>query len=84
MNYITPKELAVKLYRKNPFWFQGKPRVHVVGTQKTFGVIRFSFPDTEVIINVYLYDKQAIKDIANKCIADFGSYIHEWNMERLS
>jgi len=84
MDFITPKELAIKLYRKKPFWHQGRPKVYVVGTKQTIGVIRFSFPDQEIQIGVYLYDKQAIKDIANKSIENFTNYINEWNNERLS
>lgn len=82
--FITPKEIAIKLYRIKPFWFEGKPRVYVIGNKNTFGVIRFWFPDVQVDIGVYLYDKQAIKNMAIKAIENFSIYISDWNNERLS
>jgi hypothetical protein len=82
--FITPEELAIKLYKKKPYWFAGKPKVYVVGTKGTIGVIRFSFPDQEVQIGVYLYDKQIIKNIANKAVNEFSDYLNDWNMERLA
>lgn len=80
--FITPKELAIKLYRQKPIWTK-MPKIHIAGNKNSIGTIIFSFPEDCVEIGVYLYDKSIIKEIANVAIANFATYISDWNTERL-
>lgn len=84
---LTPKEIAIKLYKKHNIWFTGKhftgnPKVLINGNEKEIGDIVFQFKEGNIIIKVYLYNKDEILQVANEAVASYGKLIREWNMEK--
>lgn len=84
---ITEEDIAKRLYRRCPFWFEGPPKVNVLPPQDegSFGTLRFSFPDPEVgdIDFSFLYKfPEDVFAKANDAVTNFKEIIQAWFKER--
>jgi hypothetical protein len=60
----------------------GTPKVVINGNEKEIGDMVFQFKEGNIIIKVYLYNKDEILRVANEAVASYGKLIWEWNMEK--
>jgi len=81
MEPITAKEIAIKLYRKKAHWFDGKPKVLVLGQSHSFGAICFVFKNDRIEIGAYLYNRECILQIAKLAVENFSVFINEFFQE---
>jgi hypothetical protein len=69
--FITQEELAIKLYKKSSIWLKGKPKVEVDGDNRSFGRVKFVFPDKVIAFRCYLFDKSKLLKMSQNVVANF-------------
>lgn len=70
MNFLQPKDILERLFRRKPNWYHGVPSYHVYGVEKQFGFLVFDFKDEVVSFKVYLYNKKEIEDVIEHALAN--------------
>jgi len=71
LNYITPIDVAQRLYKQKRFWFHGSPKIKLVGETGSFGKLLFDFGDEVVEQKLYIKDKDLILAAAHMAVQDF-------------
>jgi hypothetical protein len=80
MTYITPQDIFARLVRRHPHWFEGSPKVELVGENHDFGTLSFDFGDEIVEYRLYIDDRDEILATAQYFIEHYQQMCkEEWN-----
>lgn len=77
LTFITPYDIARRLYFRKRYWFKGKPKIIITGNNNEFGKLIFDFTDDIIIYTVYLKSKSKILNIANIAINNYSVYLND-------
>ncbi len=73
--FITPTDVAQRLYRRHRFWFNGKPIISLEGKEKEFGRLKFDFGDQIVEYRIYIHDREKILNASHFAIENMCQII---------
>jgi hypothetical protein len=74
---IEPKDVVLRLIRRKPHWFHGRPKVSLKGRKRRFGKLLFDFIDQVVEYNIFIYDRKHILETARYAIDHFNEILDE-------
>jgi len=82
---ITEEDIAKRLFRRCPFWFQGPPVVIILPPDDgSFGILKFKFPDPDLedVDFKFLYSHaEIVKNKAELAVKNFKVIMKQWHSE---
>ena len=83
LDWITPEDIAVRVYYTRPHWFDGAPKASIRGEDNQFGELVFTFPEDEFALRLRIQDREEILKRAQVAIDNFSDIINEvWRREQ--
>lgn len=69
---IIPEDIVERLYRRRAFWFNGPPKVTLLGLPGSFGVLAFDFGEDDLVkYRIRITDRDRLLAVAQDAIDNF-------------